>query len=345
MMDVLSKIFLWVLYASISASAISLLIILLERLFRKKLGVRIHHALWILVLIRLLVPVMPGSPINLFNLIPEDVQHILDFTKNTVSTTSADAFEKRAYLSNLPADPLADAAINNQPMKISAVPESEALQEGVKWSIPEIASIVWVTGLFSIALFYIIITMSFYKSIIMSRKPADKEIVSLLESCMIKAKQRKRIAVYTEKGLKSPCISGIFKTAIYLPEGILEAIDHQQLSNVLLHELAHHKRKDVLFNLLGTVAVIVHWFNPIVWICVKRMKFVGELACDAYVLEMLGEEKNIHYGETIINLSKLYLNSPGKLTLVSFFETKNQIEKRITMIKRFRKNNYKITAA
>ncbi|MCX7709727.1 MAG: hypothetical protein N2484_07730, partial [Clostridia bacterium] len=46
-----------------------------------------------------------------------------------------------------------------------------------------------------------------------------------------------------------------------------------------------------------------------------------------------------------INLSKLYLNSPGKLTLVSFFETKNQIEKRITMIKRFRKNNYKITAA
>jgi len=117
-----------------------------------------------------------------------------------------------------------------------------------------------------------------------------------------------------------------------------------ELEHILLHELAHYKRKDLFYNFLATLAALIHWFNPLVWFAAKKMRCDREIACDAYVMEILGKGERVSYGTTIIHLAKSFNNSRKQLSLASFYETSSQLERRITMIKMFKKGSYKISA-
>ena len=170
------------------------------------------------------------------------------------------------------------------------------------------------------------------------------EVLTLVKQCRLKANIKSRIPVYVYDGFKSPCTLGIIKPKIYIPKYVLSIKDNNQLSHIFLHELMHYKRKDLIYNFLGIIALLIHWFNPLVWFAIKKMKLYREYACDACVLELLNEEENIEYGMTLLSLSKMLLNKGNYSQLPVFFETNNQIKDRIWMIKGFKKGSYKMTA-
>lgn len=60
----------------------------------------------------------------------------------------------------------------------------------------------------------------------------------------------------------TPVVVGVLNPRIYLPYSVQEP----QLSHVLVHENVHIRRKDHILKLLFYIAVIIHWFNPLVWI-------------------------------------------------------------------------------
>ena len=80
-----------------------------------------------------------------------------------------------------------------------------------------------------------------------------------------------------------PVTWGIVYPIVLLPEDA-DAWPDERRRYVLVHEMAHVKRLDALTQLVGQVALAVFWFNPLMWIAVRRMQLEREHACDDYVL-------------------------------------------------------------
>jgi HEAT repeat protein/beta-lactamase regulating signal transducer with metallopeptidase domain len=80
-----------------------------------------------------------------------------------------------------------------------------------------------------------------------------------------------------------PVATGIFRPAVIVPTDA-DTWSESRLRIVLLHELAHVKRRDCLTHMLGQAACAFHWFNPLAWLAVKRARTERERACDDLVL-------------------------------------------------------------
>jgi beta-lactamase regulating signal transducer with metallopeptidase domain len=82
-----------------------------------------------------------------------------------------------------------------------------------------------------------------------------------------------------------PAVSGILSPQILLPVGIDRILSEREIDAILLHELAHAKRRDNLIRLLYEVWLCVLWFHPLMWLAGARMALYRELSCDEAVIE------------------------------------------------------------
>ncbi|HDK7167942.1 TPA: M56 family metallopeptidase [Clostridium botulinum] len=343
-MDILVKIFLWVLQTSLIASIAALIVILILKLFNSYIGVRFQHALLFIIILRLLIPVNIPRNINLFNILSDKYENkILNIESKSNAKAAYDVFtERKVYLNDKTRD---SKVIRSSPLENTSYKREDTAKEKVITSTLNIASCIWLVGVVSIALFFLIISWKFKVKIPELEQIPDLKIVSLLEECKKKLSINRSIPIYACDDFKTPCIFGVLKPKIYIPKYKYSINDYKYLSHIFLHELIHYKRKDLIYNFLGTITILIYWFNPIIWFIVKKMKLQREYACDAYVLEILGKEKSIEYGMTLINFSKLISSSRKVPQLAIFFETKNQIKRRIKMIKNFKKGSYRMSAA
>lgn len=83
----------------------------------------------------------------------------------------------------------------------------------------------------------------------------------------------------------APLVAGLLRPGVYLPAGL----DPQEADHVLLHELAHLRRRDLWSAALVTVLVVVYWFHPLVWWAAQRLAALREQCCDRTVATVLGE--------------------------------------------------------
>jgi beta-lactamase regulating signal transducer with metallopeptidase domain len=82
----------------------------------------------------------------------------------------------------------------------------------------------------------------------------------------------------------APAVGGLLSPRIVLPTGIDRVLNRQELSAVLLHEVAHAKRRDNLIRLLYEVSLCALWFHPLLWLAGARMALYRELSCDESVM-------------------------------------------------------------
>lgn len=141
------------------------------------------------------------------------------------------------------------------------------------------------------------------------------------------------LPVYTAEGLPSPCLFGLFRPAIYLTPETAE--DQTALRHILAHEETHYRHGDHVWSLLRCLALALHWWNPLVWLAVIISRRDGELYCDAATLKRLGDEERQAYGETLLSLVTA---KPGPRDLLSCSTTmtsgKRSLQERIRWIAR-----------
>jgi len=89
--------------------------------------------------------------------------------------------------------------------------------------------------------------------------------------------------------IANPFLAGILRPVIFLPVGNFH--DSVVSREVIVHELAHLKNRDTLWNLLCQTARILLPFQPLLSVLAKRMKITSDYICDDYVLNVLNSRK------------------------------------------------------
>ena len=103
--------------------------------------------------------------------------------------------------------------------------------------------------------------------------------------------------VYRCLRIRGPMLVGYFRPMILLPEA---EYTPQEREAVLTHERAHYRRGDVWYKLVLLFACSVHWFNPLVWLMVRRAAQDMEFACDEKIIRIRGAEYQKQYAAAIV---------------------------------------------
>lgn len=114
--------------------------------------------------------------------------------------------------------------------------------------------------------------------------------------------KKTQVPVYRVKGLETPCLVGFVRPAIYIGTDIDTISDHFRYT--VTHEVVHYLHRDHIWAFVRAVLVVVYWFHPFVWLAAALSAKDGELACDYGTVRHLGEEEQLAYGEMLLTLSK-----------------------------------------
>lgn len=79
-------------------------------------------------------------------------------------------------------------------------------------------------------------------------------------------------------------------------------ISDNNMRMVLLHELTHYKRKDLLVKWFAVLVNAVHWFNPLCYLACTALSEACEVSCDMSVTKNMSEDEQKLYMQTILNL-------------------------------------------
>ena len=194
---------------------------------------------------------------------------------------------------------------------------------------------VWLAGMIIMLLATIISNLRIYK-IKKSLKVVDhSELSMLLTTCKEEIDFHKEVVLGYSSLVKSPIIFGLMKPVIVLPKNT-PMLSYDEMRCVLLHELVHCKRKDLLINYFLGLSRIVYWFNPLVWNFLHNMKTEMEITCDYAVLKKLDEESQLKYGEVILKFASQAKQSLPLIAASEISSSYKQVKKRIVTIVNFK---------
>jgi beta-lactamase regulating signal transducer with metallopeptidase domain len=133
-----------------------------------------------------------------------------------------------------------------------------------------------------------------------------------------------------------PLLAGIWRPMILLPTGALELFDDCELRLMLRHELAHLKRRDLLWNWLPTVAGWLFFFDPLVWLVPRRWSEAQEAACDELLIQN-DSTSPAAYGRLLVKLAACWPRERrAELMAAGVLGTYRDLERRILAMIRVR---------
>ncbi len=141
----------------------------------------------------------------------------------------------------------------------------------------------------------------------------------------------KHVPLRLMPGWATMAVHGWLRPELLVPADIAERFSVAQIRGMLLHEMAHVRRRDVLWTWLALGLCALHWFNPLAWLALRRFHADRELACDAAALRALDPSARHAYGEALL----LCLQGPAlhnAPALAPFFRRFPELKQRLQAI-------------
>jgi beta-lactamase regulating signal transducer with metallopeptidase domain len=137
--------------------------------------------------------------------------------------------------------------------------------------------------------------------VLRAAQPADGPLAEAVrETAARLALARTPEAVLTDADC-SPFVCGIRRPVIVLPRKLAASLGPTELNHVLLHELAHVRRHDLVWGWIGEIALVVYFFHPVVHWIGYRARLERELACDAIAMSLSGQNAG-EYAATLVRV-------------------------------------------
>lgn len=283
-MDDLRQLFIDSLNLAVAASWLIVAILLLRPLLKRMAPKWVLCALWALVAVRLVCPVMLHSDVSAYRLAGDAVQSSGQVTYFEDTGFCGDVRYRPATL--LPgASAAMTAAAPISGTADDAAPET-SVDTAARPSTPSrsidmnLLSIAWAVGIY-------IMVMAALAGYLSLRSQVAASIP--LEG-----------SVYLCDNIKSPFILGVLRPRIYLTSGMSETAR----DCVLRHEKAHLRRWDYVWKPLGFALLVVYWYDPLVWLAYILFCRDMELACDERVIRDMAAEERAAYSQALLDCSQ-----------------------------------------
>ena len=286
----------------ISSSLLIAAVLFIRAFAGERLSARLRYALWGLVLLRLLIPGSIGeSALSVRNWMP-------DAPKQTV-------------VQQVQSGDTAKLPSVSEAVTVPSV-STELEQASPSVDRDAVFNVVWAIGAVLAAAVFLLSNIRFALKLRRSREYITEQTVPVYESAAI----------------DTPCLFGFLRPAVYVTPDVMT--DKTAQRHVLAHELTHYRHGDHLWSVLRCAAVVLHWYNPLVWAAAILSQKDGELACDEGALRRLGSDERTDYARTLLGLT--CVGYRGMLTAATSMTGSESDLK--TRIKRIVKNP-KMTAA
>lgn len=282
-----------------SSSLLICLVLLIRRLFRKKLAPGAVYALWLIPLLRLLIPFgvweLPvfGIGADIFNTPYALVTEWMDreyAPQNTVSDTEPEKAQIQMANELVPTGTKVFDAVTPETDKQPEGKQdfTEPVQREEKASSIEeyqlFLSGLWLAGSMALGVYVI------SKNRKLNRSIEEMEPAEVLEG----------VTICVGDEISVPCLAGFRHPRILVPREIYD--DNQLYKCVLQHELAHFHQKDHLWTAVKILICVIYWWNPLVWIGAICAEEDAELACDARALKGQRTEECRAYGYALLQM-------------------------------------------
>ncbi|QJU58685.1 hypothetical protein HL653_13730 [Sphingomonas sp. AP4-R1] len=287
----------WIVETLSMSSLLMLLVLIVRRPVSRWFGARVAYALWLIPLVRMVLPPVPG--------------HHMLLKPFAVLTATAEM--------TAPANVNLDLGLA-APEPLGLPPELQAaLDTGPVPAGPDWISLLIGAWLAGAALFFGWQMLRYRLFVARAMRGATHLSTSA------------GVEIFVSDGVEGPIASGVMRRRIFLPRDFLDRYSSSERRQALLHEGAHHDRKDLLANVAAIGIVALHWWNPIAHIAYRCFRADQELACDATVLADAAPEELYAYGSALVK------STVGRAPAAACaFNRTDEIKRRLTMIKRGR---------
>lgn len=334
--NILNLIFYNVLYMSVIGIVVGIFILVFRKILDKKISPKWKCIMWFLLLISLVIPFKFKIKTDNKNMQTLSISGLASpiqnaYNENNNISYSQENIEIKETLNELNVN----ETKYEKETKSKVEPETDYKDITLHIIIPGI----WSLGI-GISLLLLILGNINISKKIKGKTFKNEEINEIVNECKRIIGINKNINIILQDFKKTPSIIGIVNPKILVTEEFLKQ-DSKTKKYIILHELSHYKRKDLLYNYVLLLVTVLHWFNPFIWLYFKKIRQDIELATDELVLNKLQKDEKKEYGLTLINSLNIFQEERYTAKILCVTDDSKNMERRVRMIKisdKFSKN-------